>query len=50
MSIEGALTSQSSVKCHVTMDSGYAIVSWEQQEQECQKSACYTAEMSWTLL
>ena len=36
MPIEGALTSQSSMKCHVTMDSGDGIASWEQQKQECQ--------------
>ena len=35
MPIDGALTSQSSMKCHVTMDPGDGIVSLEQQEQEC---------------
>lgn len=39
MPTEGALTSQSSMKCHVTVDSGDGIVSWEQQEQECQTNA-----------
>ena len=35
MPIEGALTSQSSMKCHVKMHPGDGIVSLEQQEQEC---------------
>ena len=39
MPIEGALTSQSSMKCHVTMDPGDGIVSLEQQEQECRTNA-----------
>ena len=39
MPTEGALTSQSSMKCHVTVDSGDGIVSWELQEQECQTNA-----------
>lgn len=39
MPTEGALTSQSLMKCHVTVDSGDGIVSWEQQEQECQTNA-----------
>ena len=39
MPIEGALTSQSSMKCHVTMDPGDGIVSLEQKEQECRTNA-----------
>ena len=39
MPIDGALTSQSSMKCHVTMDPGDGIVSLEQQEQECRTNA-----------
>ena len=39
MPIEGALTSQSSMKCHVTMDPRDGIVSLEQQEQECWTNA-----------
>lgn len=39
MPIEGALTSKSSMKCHVTMDPGDGIVSLEQQEQECRTNA-----------
>ena len=41
MPIEGALTSQSSMKCHVTMHPGDGIVSLEQQEQECRTNTLF---------